>query len=83
MKQKIILKYQFNSQWKPTLKGTIGFHEHNPHQVLKDDCVFELCYSYLTPSEHAKDKVFQLTFTCSKLTIETQEKGMKYVQSQQ
>ena len=44
---------------------------------------FELCYSYLTPSEHAKDEVFQLTFTCSKLTIETQEKGMKYVQSQQ
>ena len=32
---------------------------------------------------HKKKKVSQLTFTCSTSTIETLEKDVKYVQSQQ
>ena len=41
----------------------------------------ELSVKYQQDQRKAKSKISQLTFTCSKSTIETLEKGVKYVQS--
>ena len=53
---------------------------------LLDPChVIVLFLHLLKTSENlwgiGKDQCFQLTFTCSKSTIETLEKGVKYVQN--
>ena len=53
----------------------IAFSEKNFFSELRKDQFWDLCYlaSILM--------TFQSAFTCSKLTIETLEQGVKYVQS--
>ena len=52
----------------------------NPLQYLKKELRNDVDF---LPADKHQDflQVAQLTFTCSKLTIETLEKGVKYVQS--
>ena len=57
---------------------------------LRDSCPMKDVKPYLHPRSLSEvfiivnlRHVTQLTFTCSKSTIETLEKGVKYVQSQQ
>ena len=58
-------------------------------EVLKDDCNFNFNDDFSktldvhTPVKIAKlrGNTFQPTFTCSKLTIDTLEQGLKFVQS--
>ena len=52
-----------------------------PHSEKKRKTTFQNKYFIIILSGKTTDHTFHLTFTCSKSTIETLEKGVKYVQS--